>query len=133
MLQAFEFVIAADLAGTQTPRVDTGLRREHTVGKLLTRHLEREEPDRRLVTDCSLPRDVECERRLTDGGASREEDEIRFLETREDVVECRESGGDTAHPALMLLEMFKTLKIVKLSREIKTPISKIRRRLCVDL
>jgi hypothetical protein len=62
-----------------------------------------------LVTDCSLPRDVECERRLTDGGASREEDEIRFLETREDVVECRESGGDTAHPALMLLEMFKTL------------------------
>ena len=51
-----------------------------------------------------IPRDIESERCLADRRACRDDDEIRRVEAREQIVECGVTRGNTANAVLMLAE-----------------------------
>ena len=63
------------------------------MGELRLRHLERKEGDRLLVLGGDVLRDVAHERRLTEGGPRRHDDQVARLKAAQLRVEVAEAGG----------------------------------------
>ena len=74
-------------------RGDLGLGGDEAGGDLLGRHLQAEEGDRAALADREVARDGQRQRRLADGGAGGEHDQVRLLEAGEQGVELHEAGA----------------------------------------
>ena len=103
-------IIVLEFAGSETPEIHIGMRGDHAIDELVRTHFEREYADGNFGVDADLARDVECEGGFSDGGARCEDDEVGFLESREESVEIGESSGDAAEGVIALVELVDTLE-----------------------
>ena len=92
-----QFGTALDLVGRQA-----GLGRHQTLGQLDGRHFQGEDGDRHVVVDRRVARDIEGERRLTDGRTGRQDDQVGRLPAHRHLVDGREAGRNAAQTGLGL-------------------------------
>ena len=83
-------VLVAQVATAHPGRIDARLGRDEALRDLVAGHLEAEDDDRDSCFDAEVPRDAERQRRLAHRGARGENQQVRGLEARGDLVERHE-------------------------------------------
>ena len=94
-------VLGAQRTGTESLTVDTGLRREDTVGQLLLGHFQTEDGHRHLLLHGHAGGDVQCKTGFAHTGTSCQNDQIAAAKAGKHGVQQAETGGD----ALVLIRI----------------------------
>ena len=98
-------VVLREAARAQPLRLHLRLAAHQPLRHLGLRHLEREERDRRLVTDAEIRGGAERERGLPHRRAGREDDQVAGLEAGRELVELAEARGDAGDVDAGLVEV----------------------------
>ena len=93
----------------QPLRIDARLGGEHALHERLLTHFEREERDRNVLLDRGVLRDVEHERGLSHRRTRGDDDEIRRLEARRELVEIGEAARDAGDGLAAALQRLDAL------------------------
>jgi hypothetical protein len=91
-------------AGPQVVYIHPGLRRQHSLRKLLSTHFEAEDKDRTFLFERGKLRNIQRQGRLPHRGSSRDDIKAPGLETRRDPVKVKEARGNAGN-RFLLLEM----------------------------
>ncbi len=86
------------------------MRCKHAVDQLIGAHFEGKYADWHFCVYANLAGDIECERRLPDCGTRRNDDEVRFLESGEEIVEIRELCRNAAHRLVVFVELVDSVE-----------------------
>jgi hypothetical protein len=103
-------LVGRQLALVQASRVDAALGAHQPAGHLLTRHLEREHGDRPLLADADVGGHVQRQRGLPHAGAGGQDQQVRVLKARRQLVEVAIAGGDAGQVLLRLVELCDPLE-----------------------
>src|SRR5262249_55012423 len=93
-------------------RVHIRLGAEDAEAKLLFRHFEREKAHRFGLTQGDVLREIQRERRLSDGRPGRQDDQIGGLQARGHTVELRKTRREAREHALAVARVLDDLQVV---------------------